>query len=163
MANSSAASAEVAQNLANADKLQGLPETGDKALTTEHATAGTEHHADPSVFGMDATVWVSVAMLVFFAILIWQKVPALLVRGLDGKIALSSSGDVIDVKSHKIIAKLKDEYGRNIHSEKFLDMAFDANGHLLRVSNQFAQGLPDAVKARTSALEAEKATREARN
>jgi hypothetical protein len=83
--------------------------------------------------------------------------------GLDGKFALSSSGDVIDVRTHKIIAKLKDEYGRNIHSEKFLDMAFDTSGHLQRVSNQFAQGLPDAVKARTSALEAQKAARQARN
>jgi DNA-binding beta-propeller fold protein YncE len=83
--------------------------------------------------------------------------------GLDGKFALSSSGDVIDVRTHKIIAKLKDEYGRNIHSEKFIDMAFDANGHLQRVSNQFAQGLPDAVKARTSALEAQKAARQASN
>ncbi|MES2339099.1 MAG: F0F1 ATP synthase subunit B [Pseudomonadota bacterium] len=87
MANLSAGSAEVAQNLSNADHLQGMPETGGKAVTTEHATAGTEHHADPAVFGMDATVWVSVSMLVFIAILIWKKVPALITRGLDGKIA----------------------------------------------------------------------------
>ena len=44
--------------------------------------------------------------------------------GLDGKIALSSSGDVIDVKSHKIVAQLKDEYGNLIHSEKFLELGF---------------------------------------
>ncbi|MGC1378993.1 MAG: hypothetical protein WA821_22380 [Anaerolineales bacterium] len=73
--------------------------------------------------------------------------------GLDAKIALSSSGDVIDVKSHKIIAHLKDEHGNLIHSEKFLEMAFDPNGHLLRTENQFAEGDPAAVGARRASLE----------
>ncbi|HEX3754066.1 MAG TPA: hypothetical protein VHV26_03230 [Rhizomicrobium sp.] len=68
--------------------------------------------------------------------------------GLDGKIALSSSGDVIDVKSHKVVAQLKDEYGNLIHSEKFLELAFDNNGRLMRAENQFAEGDPAAVEAR---------------
>lgn len=68
--------------------------------------------------------------------------------GLDGKIALSSSGDVINVRDHKIVGKLKDEYGNLVHSEKFLEMAFDPNGHLLRTVNQFAEGDPAAVRAR---------------
>jgi DNA-binding beta-propeller fold protein YncE len=73
--------------------------------------------------------------------------------GLDGKIALSSSGDVIDVKSHKIIAQLKDEHGNLIHSEKFLELTFDPNGHLLRAENQFAEGDPAAVESRRVSLE----------
>jgi hypothetical protein len=72
--------------------------------------------------------------------------------GLDGKIALSSSGDVIDVKSHKIVAQLKDEYGNLIHSEKFLEMAFDNKGHLMRTVNQFALGDPSAVESRRASL-----------
>jgi DNA-binding beta-propeller fold protein YncE len=80
--------------------------------------------------------------------------------GLDGKIALSSSGDVIDVKSHKIVARLKDEYGNLIHTEKFLEMSFDPNGHLLRTVNQFAEGVPSAVRARLAAV---KHTKEASN
>jgi hypothetical protein len=72
--------------------------------------------------------------------------------GLDGKIALSSSGDVIDVKAHKIIAQLKDEHGNLIHSEKFLELAFDNNAHLTRAENQFAEGDPAAVEARRASL-----------
>ena len=72
--------------------------------------------------------------------------------GLDGKIALSSSGDVIDVKSHKIVGQLKDEYGNLIHSEKFLELAFDNKGHLMRTVNQFAIGDPAAVESRRASL-----------
>lgn len=71
-----------------------------------------------------------------------------LTMGIGGKICLSSSGDVIDVKDHKIIAQLKDERGNLIHSEKFLEMAFDNSGHLQRTVNQFAEGDPASVKAR---------------
>jgi len=82
--------------------------------------------------------------------------------GLDGKIALSSSGDVIDVKSHKIVAKLKDEYGNLIHSEKFLELGFDNKGHLMRTVNQFAEGDPAAVEAKRASLESG-ASKQARN
>jgi len=73
--------------------------------------------------------------------------------GLDGKIAMSSSGDVIDVKSHKVVAQLKDEYGNLIHSEKFLEMAFDNKGHLMRTENQFAEGDPAAVESKRASLD----------
>ena len=59
---------------------------------------------------------------------------------LDGKLAYVSSGDVIDMKSRKIVAQLKDEYGRTMHSEKVLDMVF-VEGKLTRVANQFGNGL----------------------
>jgi len=72
--------------------------------------------------------------------------------GLDGKIALSSSGDVIDVKSHRIVGQLKDEYGNLIHSEKFLELAFDNKGHLMRTVNQFAIGDPAAVESKRASL-----------
>jgi DNA-binding beta-propeller fold protein YncE len=60
--------------------------------------------------------------------------------GLDGKLAYISSGDVIDMKTRKIVGNLKDEFGRTMHSEKLLDMLF-ANGKLVRVVNQFGNGL----------------------
>ena len=66
--------------------------------------------------------------------------------GLDGKLVYASSGDVIDVKTHKIVAKLKDEMGRPIYSEKLLDITFK-DGHAQRVSNQFGNGYGDAVTA----------------
>ena len=58
------------------------------------------------------------------------------------------------MKSHKIISQLKDEYGNLIHSEKFLELAFDVNGHLQRTVNQFSEGVPAAVEARRAALAA---------
>jgi len=65
--------------------------------------------------------------------------------GLDGKRAYMSSGDVVDVKSHQIIAQLKDEHGNILYSEKVLDTLFDTSGHLLRTVNQFSEGDPQAV------------------
>lgn len=58
---------------------------------------------------------------------------------LDGKLVYASSGDVIDIATRKIVAQLKDEYGRVMHSEKLLDMVF-TEGKLTEVSNQFANG-----------------------
>ena len=68
---------------------QAVPHTGTEALTTEHGGVGPAeaHHPDPAIFGLDATVWVSIAMATFLAILVWKKVPALIVGGLDKQIA----------------------------------------------------------------------------
>ena len=66
--------------------------------------------------------------------------PYWITPGLDGKLAYISSGDVIDMKTRKIVGTLKDEYGRRMYSEKLLDMVF-ANGKLTRVANQFGNGL----------------------
>jgi DNA-binding beta-propeller fold protein YncE len=66
--------------------------------------------------------------------------------GLDGKLAYSSSGDVIDVKTHKVVGALKDEYGRPLQSEKMLDITF-IDGHAQRVSNQFANSYGDYLTA----------------
>jgi DNA-binding beta-propeller fold protein YncE len=60
--------------------------------------------------------------------------------GLDGKLAYVSSGDIIDMKSRKIIGQMKDEFGRTMYSEKLLDMTFN-EGKLIRVANQFGNGL----------------------
>ena len=70
--------------------------------------------------------------------------------GLDGKLAYVSSGDVIDMTTRKIVGQMKDEYGRQMHSEKLLDMVF-TDGKLTRVSNQFGNGLSAAEINRTSA------------
>ncbi len=75
---------------------------------------------------------------------------AWITMGLDGKRALLSSGDVVDVKTHKVVGKLRDEYGHLIHSEKFLHVEFDNKGHVIRVVDQFANGVPAAVKQRAA-------------
>jgi len=72
--------------------------------------------------------------------------PFWLTFGLDEKYAYASSGDIIDIKTHKIVGTMKDEYGRPIYSEKLLDVQFD-NGHAQRVSNQFANQFGDYLTA----------------
>src|SRR5689334_9757031 len=67
--------------------------------------------------------------------------------GLGGQYAYLSSADVVDVKTKKIVAQMKDEYGKPMHSEKFLEMAF-SNGKLQRTVSQFGEGIPSAVQAR---------------
>jgi F-type H+-transporting ATPase subunit b len=47
---------------------------------------GGEVHATPSALGMDATMWVSLAMLVVIGLAIWKKVPAIVAGMLDKQI-----------------------------------------------------------------------------
>jgi len=58
---------------------------------------------------------------------------------MDGKVAYSSTGEVVDVASKKIVATLKDEAGRDVQSEKLLDITI-ANGKVMRAGNQFGVG-----------------------
>lgn len=67
--------------------------------------------------------------------------------GIDGTLMYASSGDIIDIKSRKVIAKMRDEYGRQMYSEKLLDMIFE-HGRLAQVANQFGNGIADAVSKR---------------
>jgi DNA-binding beta-propeller fold protein YncE len=58
---------------------------------------------------------------------------------IDGKRMYPSSGDVIDIASKQIIARLIDEKGRALESEKLLEVKF-ANGKLAAVGNQWCNG-----------------------
>lgn len=113
--NLSAGSAEVAHNLADADKLQGSPHSGGEALTAEAGGVGEANHPDPSIGGLlDATVIVSIAMAVFIAILLWKKVPGLITRGLDNQIAAIRQR-LEEAKTLRAEAEaLRDEYARKI-------------------------------------------------
>jgi hypothetical protein len=58
---------------------------------------------------------------------------------MDGRVAYSSTGEVIDVASRKVIATLRDEAGREVQSEKLLDLVI-ADGRVVRAGNQFGVG-----------------------
>lgn len=58
---------------------------------------------------------------------------------LDGRYAYPSTGEVIDVKTKKVIAALTDEKGREVHSEKMVEIHFK-NGQPVRAGNQFGLG-----------------------
>lgn len=48
---------------------------------------GAEHHQpDPAAFGMDATMWVALAMIAVIALALWKKVPAMIGGALDKQI-----------------------------------------------------------------------------
>jgi DNA-binding beta-propeller fold protein YncE len=57
----------------------------------------------------------------------------------DGKVAYSSTGEMIDVATRKVIATLTDEMGRAVQSEKMLDLVV-ADGKVVRAGNQFGVG-----------------------
>src|SRR6476660_7152985 len=68
----------------------------------------------------------------------------------DGKLAFIGASSVIDVKKHKEIAVMKDEFGRRIvHTEKVLYLTF-RDGKLIETNNQFAVGDAKAYAARIS-------------
>src|SRR5262245_10583645 len=68
-----------------------------------------------------------------------REQPGWVTFSLDGKLAYPSTGEVIDVKTKKIIATLSDEAGRPVHSEKLLEIVF-ANGKPVRTGDQFGLG-----------------------
>jgi hypothetical protein len=66
----------------------------------------------------------------------------------DGKLAFIGDSSVFDVKTHKEIAVMKDEFGRRIvHTEKILHLGF-RDGKLVENNNQFAIGDAKAYAAR---------------
>ena len=68
----------------------------------------------------------------------------------DGKLAFLGDSSVVDVKTHKEIAVMKDEFGRRIvHTEKVLYLTFK-DGQLIETTNQFAVGSAKAYAARTA-------------
>jgi F-type H+-transporting ATPase subunit b len=54
---------------------------------TETSHSGDAVHAVPSALGLDATMWVALAMLIVIALAIWKKIPALIGGMLDKQIA----------------------------------------------------------------------------
>ena len=66
----------------------------------------------------------------------------------DGTLAFLGDSSVVDVKTHKEIAVMKDEFGRPIvHTEKVLYLTF-RDGKLIEANNQFAVGDARAFAAR---------------
>lgn len=75
--------------MANAAAHPEAPVTAPDQVQGEAHTevAGTaEHHAEPAVLGLDAAMWVAIAMTVVIILLVWKKVPAAIGKSLDKKI-----------------------------------------------------------------------------
>ncbi len=65
--------------------------------------------------------------------------PGWITFSLDGRYAYPSTGEVIDTRTRKIVAHLKDEEGRQVQSEKLLEIDF-AQGVPVRGGDQFGVG-----------------------
>lgn len=112
-------------------------------------------HGNPS-HGIGLTpdekeVWVSdghnMRMHVFSAVAPYQQLttiplqdmPGWVTFSLDGKYAYPSSGEVIDVKTRKILLTLQDEFYNNVASEKMVEIHFDGN-KAVKAGDQFGLG-----------------------
>ncbi len=59
---------------------------------------------------------------------------------IDGKYCYSSTGEIIDASTKKVVATLQDETGRQVQSEKILDLMI-SNGKVTQAGNQFGVGM----------------------
>jgi len=73
--------------------------------------------------------------------------PGWVTFSLDGAYAYPSTGEVIDTKTRKIIAHLADEQGRQVQSEKLLEVDF-AGDVPVRAGDQFGVGRVTALATR---------------
>ena len=74
-----------------------------------------------------------------------RDLPGWISFSMDGRFAYSSTGEIIDATSKKIVAALLDETGRQVQSEKMLDLAI-ANGRVVRAGNQFGVGMKQKLR-----------------
>lgn len=65
--------------------------------------------------------------------------PGWITFSMDGKYAYPSTGEVIDVKTKKIVATLKDENGSAVHSEKVVEIHMDGK-KAVKAGDQFGIG-----------------------
>ena len=65
--------------------------------------------------------------------------PGWLTISIDGKYIYSSSGEVIEIKTRRIITNLQDEFYNNVASEKMVEIDF-ADGKAVKAGNQFGIG-----------------------
>lgn len=68
-----------------------------------------------------------------------QDMPGWITFSIDGKYAYPSSGEVIDVKSRKILTTLTDEFNNSVASEKMMEVEFKGN-KVVKAGDQFGIG-----------------------
>lgn len=108
---------------------------------------GTEvAHAAPTALGLEPVGWVGLAMLAFMLILVWKKVPGMIVSGLDGKIALIRQ-QLDEAKALRAEAEaLRKEY-----ADKIADAEKDAAA-MLEHAQVEAEGIVAKAQADTETM-----------
>jgi hypothetical protein len=65
--------------------------------------------------------------------------PGWITFSLDGKHAYPSTGEIVDIKSRKVIAALQDENGKMVMSEKVIEIHMDGKKSV-KIGDQFGIG-----------------------
>ena len=73
------------------------------------------------------------------AAIVLRDEPGWITFSIDGRFAYPSTGDVIDTRTRKIVAALKDETGRDVQSEKMVEIDFQG-AEPVRAGDQFGFG-----------------------
>jgi DNA-binding beta-propeller fold protein YncE len=115
-------------------KRHGCPSHG-IALTPDEKELWLSDGANNAIHIFDATVMPPKQV----ATIKLRDMPGWITFSMDGRYAFPSSGEIIDVATGKIVAVLKDETGREVQSEKMLDLTI-ANGKVVAAGNQFGVG-----------------------
>jgi DNA-binding beta-propeller fold protein YncE len=115
-------------------KRHGCPSHG-IALTPDEKEIWLSDGANNAVHVFDATVMpprqiTSIKL---------RDMPGWISFSMDGRYAFPSTGEIIDVPTKKLVATLQDETGREVQSEKVLDITI-ANGKVVAAGNQFGVG-----------------------
>lgn len=116
-------------------KRHGCPSHG-IALTPDEKELWLADGANNAIHIFDATVMPPKQT----ATIKLRDMPGWISFSMDGRYAFSSTGEIIEVATRKIVAALQDETGRAVQSEKMLDLTI-ANGKVVRAGNQFGVGM----------------------
>jgi hypothetical protein len=68
-----------------------------------------------------------------------REQPGWITFSIDGQFAFPSTGEIFDAKTKEIVTALRDERGREVHSEKMLEIDFK-DGLPIRTGDQFGLG-----------------------
>ncbi len=68
-----------------------------------------------------------------------REQPGWITFSLDGRFAYPSTGDVYDVTTRKMVTRLTDEHGGEVHSEKMVEVHW-SDGRVTRTGDQFGVG-----------------------
>jgi DNA-binding beta-propeller fold protein YncE len=125
---------EVAGFTKGRTKRHGCPSHG-VALTPDERELWLTDAANSRVHVFDATLMPPVQI----ASVVVRDQPGWITFGLDGQYAYPSTGDVIDVRTRRVVATLTDEVGRAVQSEKMLEIDVTADGPVA-AGDQFGIG-----------------------
>jgi hypothetical protein len=127
-------------------KRHGCPSHG-IGLTPDDKELWLTDGANSRIHVFDATVMPPKPV----ASIVLRDQPGWITFSIDGRFAYPSTGDVIDVRTRKIVAVLKDEMGRDVQSEKMIEVDF-RGAKPIQAGDQFGFGrVNDDQKARGAA------------